>query len=363
MLVLERFGERGGAHGVRHGLAGADTLERTCLRPLLRGMQAVAGNETAELQPREQPVQFRFVRRLHAAGLRRKIDRRFAADRRQIIGHIGVFFSLLELCAELFLQLVQMCIDAVQRAVVEQQLRGRLRADARDARNVVGAVTHQRLQVDQMDGIKAIFLPEAGRVIVDGNGLRHLGRDKLDRHVLVDELQRIPVAGDDHAVPVFAPALPADRADDVVSFPTLTGENGDAHGAQHVLHDRHLHGQLLRHRVARGLIAVIGQMAERGRFEIECNAQCVRLLVIAELFENIQKAIDGVCKQAVPGRKRAHAIVGAVDNAVAVENHQLHRQNSFDFLQLVYHTIRLLSRNASLRLTSRRKNIILNEKI
>ena len=64
-----------------------------------------------------------------------------------------------------------MRIDAVQRAVVEQQLRGRLRADACDARNVVGAVTHQRFQVDQMNGVKAIFFAETRRVVVDGDSL------------------------------------------------------------------------------------------------------------------------------------------------------------------------------------------------
>ena len=64
-----------------------------------------------------------------------------------------------------------MRIDPVQRAIVQQQLRRRLRADARDARDVIGAVAHQSFKINQMDGVKAVFLTEAGRVIVDRDGL------------------------------------------------------------------------------------------------------------------------------------------------------------------------------------------------
>ena len=162
--------------------------------------------------------------------------------------------------------------------------------------------------------------------------------------MLVDQLQRIPVAGDDHAVPVGPAALLADRADHVVGLPALAFKDGDAHGAQNVLHHRQLHGKLFRHRVTRRLVAVIGQMAERRRFEVERHAQGVGLLLRPELFENIQKTVDRVCKKAVFCRERPHAVVGAVDHAVSIENHQLHGQDSFAFLCLVYHNFAFLSR-------------------
>ena len=65
---------------------------------------------------------------------------------------------------------------------------GRFRADARNAWNIVRTVTHEGFQVDQMDRVKAIFLAEFCRVIIDRDGLRQLGRDKLNRHMLVDQL-------------------------------------------------------------------------------------------------------------------------------------------------------------------------------
>ena len=171
MFFLECCGQLGGPGGIRHRLTGAGALKRAGLRSLLRSMQTVAGDLPGELQPGEELIERIVVRLLHTAVLRRKVDRRFAADRRQIVGHVGTVLPLLELCAELVLDRVQMRIDPVQRAIVQQQLRRRLRADARNARDVVGAVAHQGLEVDQMDGVKAVFLAEAGRVIVDRDGL------------------------------------------------------------------------------------------------------------------------------------------------------------------------------------------------
>ena len=344
MFFLERRGQFGGPGGIRHRLTGAGTRKRPRLHSFLRSMQAVAGDLPGKFKPGKELVERIVVRLLHAAVLRRKVDRCFAADRRQIIGHVGAFPALLELCAELVLDRVQMRIDPVQRAIVQQQLRRRLRADARDARDVIGAVAHQGFKIDQMDGVKAVFLTEAGRVIVDRDGLRKLGGHQLDRHMLVDQLQRVPIAGDDHAVPVRPAALLADRADHVVGFPAFAFKDGDAHGAQNILHHRQLHGKLIRHRVTRRLVAVIGQMAERRRLEVERHAQGVGLLLRPELFENIQKTVDRVCKKAVFRRERPHAVVGAVDHAVSIENHQLHGQNSFAFLRLVYHNSRPVAR-------------------
>ena len=324
MFFLERCGQFCRPGGIRHRLTGAGTRKRPCLHSVLRGMQAVAGDLPGKFKPGEELIERIVVRLLHTAILRRKIDRRFAA--------------------ELVLDRVQMRIDPVQRAIVQQQLRRRLRADARDARDVIGAVAHQGFKINQMDGVKAVFLTEAGRVIVDRDGLRKLRGDQLDRHMLVDQLQGIPIAGDDHAVPVRPAALLADCADHVVGFPAFAFKDGDAHGAQNILHHRQLHGKLIRHRVTRRLVAVIGQMAERRRLEVERHAQGVGLLLRPELFENIQKTVDRVCKKAVFRRERPHAVVGTVNDAVSIENHQLHGQNSFAFLRLVYHNSRPVAR-------------------
>ena len=137
MFFLEGCRKRLGAGGVAYDLACADALDHTVLRRLLRRVQTVSGDKPRKLQPSEQLVQCVLVIWPHKAVFRRKFDRRFAADRRQIVGQIRAVPPLFELGTQLFLDRVQMCVHAVQRAVVQQQLRRRLRADARNAGDII----------------------------------------------------------------------------------------------------------------------------------------------------------------------------------------------------------------------------------
>ena len=137
MFFLERCGQFCRPGGIRHRLTGAGTRKRPCLHSFLRGMQAVAGDLPGKFKPGKELIERIVVRLLHTAILRRKIDRRFAADRRQIVGQIRAVPPLFELGTQLFLDRVQMCVHAVQRAVVQQQLRRRLRADARNAGDII----------------------------------------------------------------------------------------------------------------------------------------------------------------------------------------------------------------------------------
>ena len=205
-----------------------------------------------------------------------------------------------------------------------QQLRGGLGTHARHTGNVVGAVAHKALQVDQPFRGKAVLRLKFFRIIQGGRGLSPLGNHQLHLYMAVNKLQAVPVAGDNHAVPADLSAALAHGADHIVSFPALTGINGDIHGAEHLLHHRHLHGQFLRHGVARGLIAVVAQMAEGGAVEVKSHAQGVGLLLMLHLLQNIQKAVNGVGVHAVFCRQQPHPVKGAVNDAVAVKDHQFH---------------------------------------
>ena len=142
--------------------------------------------------------------------------------------------------------------------------------------------------------------------------------------MLVDELQAVPVAGGDDAVPAGGCAFLPHRADDVVRLPALAGEDGDIHGPQHILHHGHLLGQLVRHAVAGGLVLVVLLVAEGGAVEIEGHAQGVRRVLVLQPLHDIQKSVDGMGIEPLPGGQGPHAEIGAVDDAVAVEDHQLH---------------------------------------
>ena len=59
--------------------------------------------------------------------------------------------------------------------------------------------------------------------------------------------------------------------------------------------------------------------------QVKRDAHRLGLLLLQQFRENIQKAKNGVGIQAVAGFEHgAHAVVGAVYNAVSVKHHQFH---------------------------------------
>ena len=65
-------------------------------------------------------------------------------------------------------------------------------------------------------------------------------------------------------------------------------------------------------------------MAERRRFAVKRNAERVRLLLLAELIEDIQKSVNCVGVLPIARGEQMHAVKRAVDDAVAVKDQQLH---------------------------------------
>ena len=255
------------------GFARTDRLELLLrLRRLLRRVQAVTGNQARKLELVEQRVKRIVVGLPHKISLRDEIYRRVFADGCQVIGQIRLLAVFFKLFAHGFLDLRQMLVNAIQRSVFQKQARRRLGADARHTRDIIRAVTHKALEINKAHGIEAILRAEHVGGIVCRDGLSGFRRDKLDGHAVRYQLQRVPVARDNYAVCSLARADFARRAQNIVRFPALTFVDGDVHRAQDLFHERHLHCQLLRHRMARGFIAVVGQMAERQRFEVERDA-------------------------------------------------------------------------------------------
>ena len=65
-------------------------------------------------------------------------------------------------------------------------------------------------------------------------------------------------------------------------------------------------------------------MPESGGAHVEGDAQRIRLLLIQQLEQDIDKAVDGVCGGAVPGGEHPDAVKGPVDDGIAVDDHELH---------------------------------------
>ena len=175
-----------------------------------------------------------------------------------------------------------------------------------------------------MDGGEAIDLEKTlGRHILR-RGLAHARGDELDGRVLGHKLERVLVPCGDDAVPALLFAFARDRADQIVRFEARELVAGNVHRVEHILEHRHLHGELLGHGVARGLIALVFQVAERRLAAVEGDAQRLGLFLVEQAPEHREKAEDRMGEEAVARGERTDAVIGAVDDGVAVEYHQLH---------------------------------------
>ena len=127
----------------------------------------------------------------------------FRDDGCQLIGKVGAFFSGFQLFPELGPDggVVQIGVDSVQTSEFQQQLRGGFGTHACNAGDIVGGIPHQSFEIDEFFGFKAVFLPEFFRGVEGGVCLTGLGDHQLDADIFLHQLQAVPVAGDDDALP------------------------------------------------------------------------------------------------------------------------------------------------------------------
>ena len=142
--------------------------------------------------------------------------------------------------------------------------------------------------------------------------------------MLRDELQGVLVSRHHHAVPILGLALAGDGTDEVVCLPALQLVAGDAQGVQDLLHHRDLDPELLRHGFAGGLVALLRLVAEGRRVEVEGDAESVGLLLLPQAEEGGEEAEDRVGIEPIPGGEGADAVKRPVEDAVAVDDHELH---------------------------------------
>ena len=162
----------------------------------------------------------------------------------------------------------------LEGAVLRDELLGGLLADARHSRDVVRGVALQAEVVRDLVRGDPVALLDGGRV-VDGDVGDALAR-RDDAHVVVDQLERVTVAG--HEQHAHAARLRAfrQRAEDVVALPALGLDDRHVQRAQHVLRHRELHPKLVGHGGALHLVPLEDLRSERGLPPVERHDDRVR---------------------------------------------------------------------------------------
>ena len=235
------------------------------------------------------------------------------------LGHGLVLHEVLPLLG-LDALVVEVGVHAFQRAEGLHQAQGGLFADALHAGDVVGGVAHQALHLNELPGLNAVFFVDGVHVHGHGLAAAHHGGGQQHRGGVAHQLQAVAVSGGQEAVILPGGAGSGQRAQDVVGLPALGGDGAVAQVCQQLLEHRHLLGQLLRHAVAGGLVAVVHFVAEGGSLQVKGHGHLVGLALLEQGEQDIQKAVDRIGIAAVLGGQQLDAKKGAVGNAVAVND-------------------------------------------
>ena len=255
-----------------------------------------------------------------------EVERHIAVDGGQPEAVLRGLFAVLQLGARtLFDALVlDMLVHAVERAEVVQQLHGGLFADAGHARDVVRRIAHERLEVDEMDGVEAVFLAESGGVVGLIGGLSHAGGHEHDGRAAADKLQAVAVTGYDYTGVTVLVRAAADRAEQVIRLVARQLAAGNAQGIEHLLCNRQLRRKLVRHALAGSLVGVEFEVAEGFLLHVKADDGAVGLLLVLQFEQRSQKAVNRVGGQSLVVGQLSDAVERAVQYAVAVYHHDFH---------------------------------------
>ena len=185
-------------------------------------------------------------------------------------------------------------------------------SNARYSRNVVRTVPHQRLYINQLLGQNRVFFQNGRHIVQRGFRPSHFGGSQPHLHLLCDQLQCVPVAGGDHALPALLLTGAAEGAEDVVRLIPFALHHRITQVRQQFLEHRKLPRQLRRHALSPGFVAVELLMTESGPLFVKSHRHPVRHCLLQHPEQNTQKAIDAVGVNSSLGRQKLYPVKSAV---------------------------------------------------
>ena len=192
------------------------------------------------------------------------------------------------------------------RPVGEQELRRGLWPDARNARNIVRAVPHQPLQVDQAERREAVLLLERRRIVAACVADALFRQQHVESRA--DELERVAVARHDDRRRPRCRRLRPERADDVVRLVVVELDEGNAEARRELLQQGNLLNQLLGRLVPRALVVGVQRRAERRAALVERDDDLRGRVLLQEFHEHHRRAVNRVRMDAVGVRRELQRV-------------------------------------------------------
>ena len=324
---INRASDLGGG-SKRLGIAGGGTQNSRHLERAGSGRSpALAANQRQKTVLHGRNAE-RAQRSGHLVGRKRREGRRIKVELDRRIGTNGcdlaaqqrVVDMRAQVLAHLALDLVGMCDDLVQAAVLRDERARLFGADARHAGNVVGSIALQAVKIGHERRCNAVIQV----VHALGRHNRHVGqafagRDHVD--VLGHELIHVAVAGHQQHVAAGFLAQARHGAQDIVTFPALGLQNRHVERSEQLLNHGELRVQVGVH--GRTLRLVLRQhLHTHARLAlVKRHDNAVGIKGIDHLEEHVQKTKDrvgGATVRRVHGRR--HGVEGAMHERVAVDD-------------------------------------------
>ena len=188
-----------------------------------------------------------------------------------------------------------------------EQADGGLRTHALDAGDVVGGIAGKRFEIDHLFRGDAELGDHPVAANVRGPAVFGIGAPSHVQHgdiaVVVDELKQIPVAGEDSHPPALVGRPGGQGAEHVVG---LIARRHAERNVEGVFEDGLQVGQVckevLRGRVAVGLVGLVGHVPEGGLCRVKGNHHPLGGQALAVVEQGFEKAI---------GDRGGHALLGA----------------------------------------------------
>ena len=280
-----------------------------------------AAEEPAKLEPPEDLLELGAVGRLQDEPGRIDAEVEVAAHGREELRRPCLLGVLRDGLRSRGRELRCMLDDVLERAVLRDELPGRLVPDAGDAGDVVARVALEPDEVGDLRRANAVPRLDALRRV-------HLDvRDTARRHhqadVLRDELKCVAIGGDDAGLEPRLVGERRERRDHVVRFPPLELEVLVAERLDDRPEVRELLAQEIRHRPAVGLVVGVDLLAVDGP-RVPCDRHAARPVVGEQLEEHVRESEERVRRLSV-GRLQ---LLGereerAIREVVAVDEEEL----------------------------------------
>ncbi len=262
---------------------------------------------------------------LHRQVLQLHLQRRVVHDRRQLPRQTRLVRVLLHLLPLPALQLRRAGDQVFHAAILLDQRRRRLLAEAGDARDVVHRVTHQRQDVHHL--LRALDAPLRAHLRhAQDLHIRALPARLVNAHRVRHELAEVLVRRHHERLEALPLRALRQDADDVIRLVAVPRQQRDAHRRAQAVDLRDGARDVLRHLLPLRLVFRENLMPRRRRRRVQHHRQMRGLLVFQDVQKRVRKPVE---RRSVHPVARADRVLDEGEMRAVKQRHPVEEKKAF----------------------------------